>query len=158
VVKRNQAAKVGRPTAYKAEFVGQVAKLCNLGATDEDLADFFNVSIRTIASWKVEHSEFLHALKAGKEAADDRVERSLYARATGYSYDAVKIFMPAGAPKPVYAKYREHAPPDATSAIFWLKNRRRDEWRDKLDHEHTGKDGAALIPIINVNGSKFSGT
>jgi hypothetical protein len=41
----------------------------------------------------------------------------------GYSYDAVKIFMPAGAKKPIYAPYVEHMPPDPTSAIFWLKNR-----------------------------------
>jgi hypothetical protein len=51
-------------------------------------------------------------------------------RANGYSYDAVKIFMPAGAKKPVYAPYREHVPPDTTAAIFWLKNRDPAHWRD----------------------------
>lgn len=149
--KKPEPKKTGRPSAYKPEFVEQAAKLCNLGATDEDLADFFKVSIRTVAGWKVQHPEFLHSLKAAKEVADERVERSLYARATGYSHDAVKIFMPAGAKAPIYAKYREHTPPDTTAAIFWLKNRRREEWRDKLDHEHTGKDGAPLVPIINLN-------
>jgi hypothetical protein len=39
------------------------------------------------------------------------------------THDAVKIFMPAGAKKPVYAPYVEHVPPDVTAAIFWLKNR-----------------------------------
>jgi hypothetical protein len=39
-----------------------------------------------------------------------RTERSLYQRAKGYSYDAVKIFMPANRAKPVYAKYIEHVP------------------------------------------------
>jgi hypothetical protein len=47
--------------------------------------------------------------------------------------------MPAGAAEPVYAKYREKMAPDTTACIFWLKNRRKDEWRDKLDHEHSGK-------------------
>jgi L-alanine-DL-glutamate epimerase-like enolase superfamily enzyme len=51
------------------------------------------------------------------------VERSLYERANGYTYDAVKIFMPAGAKKPVYAPYVEHMPRDVTAGIFWLKNR-----------------------------------
>ena len=51
-------------------------------------------------------------------------------RANGYTYDAVKIFMPAGAKKPVYAPYREHVPPDTTAAIFWLKNRDPAHWRD----------------------------
>src|SRR5271167_3722254 len=66
--------------------------------------------------------------------------RSLYQRANGYSYDAVKIFMPAGAKKPVYAPYREHVPPDTTAAIFWLKNRDPAHWRDAWQLEHvTGK-------------------
>jgi hypothetical protein len=64
------------------------------------------------------------------------VERSLYERANGYTYDAVKIFMPAGAKKPVYAPYREHVPPDTTAAIFWLKNRDPAHWRDVQNVEH----------------------
>jgi len=62
-------------------------------------------------------------LNVGKKAADDRVTRSLYPRAVGYSYDAVKIFMPSGAKVPTYAPYVENVPPDVTAAIFWLKNR-----------------------------------
>jgi hypothetical protein len=57
-----------------------------------------------------------------------RVERSLYERANGYSYDAVKIFMPAGAKKPVYAPCVEHMPPDVTACIFWMKNRMPGRW------------------------------
>jgi hypothetical protein len=48
----------------------------------------------------------------------------------GYTYPAVKIFMPAGAKKPIYAPYEEHVPPDVTAGIFWSKNRRPDKWRD----------------------------
>ncbi|HEY1217101.1 MAG TPA: hypothetical protein VGE93_26030 [Bryobacteraceae bacterium] len=142
----------GRPSSYKPEYAEQAVKLCQLGATDAELADFFKVTTVTIWRWQSAHVEFCNALKRGKEAADERVERSLYARATGYTHEAVKIFMPAGAKKPVYAPYQEHVPPDVTAQIFWLKNRRRDEWRDKQEHEHTGKDGAALVPIINLTG------
>ena len=142
----------GRPSSYKPEFAEQAVKLCQLGATDAELADFFKVTTVTIWRWQSAHVEFCNALKRGKDAADERVERSLYARATGYTHDAVKIFMPAGAKKPVYAAYQEHVPPDVTAQIFWLKNRRRDEWRDKQEHEHTGKDGAPLVPVINLTG------
>ena len=80
------------------------------------------------------------ALKIGKAEADNRVERSLYERANGYSYETVKIFMPAGAKKPIYAPYVEHVPPDTTAAIFWLKNRDPAHWRDAWQLEHvTGK-------------------
>ena len=51
----------------------------------------------------------------------------------GYTFDAVKVFMPGGATAPVYAPYREHVTPDTTAAIFWLKNRKKDEWRDKSE-------------------------
>jgi hypothetical protein len=52
-----------------------------------------------------------------------RVKRSLYARAVGYNYEAVKIFMPANREKPVVVPYIEHVPPDVTAGIFWMKNR-----------------------------------
>ena len=66
--------------------------------------------------------------------------RSLYQRGIGYHYDAVKIFMPAGAKKPIYAPYVEHIPPDPASAMFWLKNRDSEHWRDVQQLEHsTGK-------------------
>lgn len=127
----------GRPPKYKDGFAKQASKLCALGATDEDLADFFEVSIRTIANWKARHDEFLQALKAGKSEADDRVERSLYQRAMGYSHDAVKIMQSDG--QVIRAEYREHYPPDTTACIFWLKNRRPEQWRDKteIQHNHT---------------------
>ena len=69
-------------------------------------------------------------------ACASRVERSLYERANGYNYEAVKIFMPANRAKPVYAKYIEHVPPDVTAGIFWLKNRDPQHWRDSQLLEH----------------------
>jgi hypothetical protein len=144
----------GRPSEYKAEYADQAEKLCLLGATDIEIADFFEVTARTIYRWKNTFPEFCQALKAGKEKADERVERSLYQRAIGYSHEAVKIFMPANAPAPVYAPYREQFPPDTAAAIFWLKNRRPDEWRDKTQQELTGKDGAPLPgPVVNFFGA-----
>jgi len=74
----------------------QAAKLCLLGATDADLADFFEVSVRTIERWQSQHAEFCRAVKVAKEEANDRVERSLYQKAVGFQREAVKIFMPAG--------------------------------------------------------------
>jgi hypothetical protein len=130
---------VGRPSLYRPEYAEKAKELCNNGATDAELADYFEVSITAIKSWKSVHPAFHTALKAGKDIADDRVERSLYEKATGYTFDAVKIFMPAGAQDPVYAQYREHVPPDTTAMIFWLKNRRKAEWRDKQDVEHSGE-------------------
>jgi hypothetical protein len=134
---KSQPKKTDRPSVFKAEYAEQAKKLCLLGATDVELADFFGVTDRTIYRWQTQFPAFCQALKAGKELADDRVERSLYHRATGYSVEAVKIFMPAKAEQPVYAPFREHVPPDTRAMIFWLKNRRPEQWRDKSDIDVT---------------------
>jgi hypothetical protein len=136
----------GRPTSYKPEYAEQAAKLCRLGATDAELADFFDVSTVTIWAWARRYEDFLNALKMDKEAADDRVERSLFQRACGYTFDSVKIFQFQGAE--VVVPYREHVPPDTAAAFIWLKNRRRGEWRDR--HEVTGADGAPIAHSIEV--------
>jgi hypothetical protein len=127
---------------YRNEFVGQARAMCQLGATDFDLADFFEVSWRTIKRWEGMHPDFNAALQRGKEAADDRVERSLYARATGYTFDSEKVFNNEGVITRV--PVTEHVPPDVTACIFWLKNRRSSEWRDKTDHEHNHLHALAL--------------
>lgn len=126
----------GRPSKYKPEFAGQAEKLCKLGATDAEMADFFQVTISTISLWKVKHSEFSDALKLGKEVADRRVEEALYNRALGYSHEDTDIRVVDGAI--METPMIKHYPPDTTAAIFWLKNRRPDEWRDKRDVEHSG--------------------
>jgi hypothetical protein len=146
---------VGRPTSYRPEFAEQAAKLCRLGAKDAELANFFEVDESTINRWKAAHPEFCKSLKSGKAQADAEVADRLFRRAIGYEHEAVKVFMPAGATAPVYATYTERFPPDPTSMIFWLKNRRPDLWRDAHRQEHTGKDGgpietAALSPDERV--------
>lgn len=142
----------GRPSTYSEEFAKQAEKLAALGATDMEVADFFEVDVRTIYRWKHDHPEFCQALNVGKDKADERVINSLYQKAVGYEQDAVKIFMPGGADAPVYAPYREKIAPDTTAAIFWLKNRRPAEWRDKQEVEHGGT--VALQPVINFNANK----
>jgi len=134
--------KRGRKTAYRPEFVAQAEKLAAMGATDLDLATFFEVGITTVQRWMVAHPEFRGAVMKYKAGADDRVERSLYQRAVGYSHEAVRIFMPAGAKEPVLVPYIEHVPPDANAAKAWLMNRRPKQWREKI--EVGGPDGGPI--------------
>ena len=146
-------ADVGRPTEYRDEYVEQAAKLCALGATDDEMADFFGVSTRTLYRWKLDHDDFCQAIKAAKAIADDRVERSLYQKATGYNYteqQAIKIKLEQHREEVEVVDVSRHAPADTTAAIFWLKNRRAADWRDKQEVEHSGltvtiaKDAADL--------------
>jgi hypothetical protein len=134
--------KAGRKAEYHASYAKIAEKAALTGATDEEIAELFEVNTRTLYKWKLKYPELGHALKAGKELADERVERALYQKALGYRFQAVKIFMPANADKPVYAPYVEEAAPDTSAAIFWLKNRKPEEWRDK--QEITGANGGPI--------------
>lgn len=142
----------GRPTKFTDEMIDQAKFLCERGCTDEELARFFKVKVRTLYRWKLLHPEFCQAIKTGAEPADERVERSLYNRAVGYTFDSEKIFNNSGAV--VRAKTREHVPPDVGAAIFWLKNRRKERWKDKTEQELTGANGAPLVPSVNVTLSR----
>jgi len=132
----------GRPTKYDEKYNKQAYKLCLLGATDIDLAKFFEVEERTVNNWKDDYPEFFQSIKNGKEIADAEIASKLYHRASGYSHPEDKIFMHDG--EPVIVSTTKHYPPDATSAIFWLKNRQPAKWRDTQNIEVTGPNGGPL--------------
>lgn len=127
---------MGRPTKFKTEFIKIAESMAKLGATDIEVADALGIDVRTLYRWKGENEPFCQALKAGKAEADDRIERSLFARASGYEHDEVDIRVVGG--EIVQTPIRKYYPPDTTAAIFWLKNRRSAEWRDKTEQEHSG--------------------
>lgn len=135
-------AKMGRPSSFSDRLVERLLVLASEGATDAQMAKAAGVGLRTLMTWKGRHPDFQHALKDAKDVADALVEASLYRRATGYEHPAVKFFCHEG--RVVSEKYTERYPPDTTAAIFWLKNRQPDRWRDTSRHEHTGKDGKPI--------------
>ena len=134
---------LGRRTTHKPEYNKQAYRLCLLGATDKDLAAFFQVTEQTINNWKKDHKDFFESLKDGKEIADAKVGEKLFQRATGYEHQEDKVFCNSSGEVTVVPTTKHYAP-DPTSMIFWLKNRRPDLWRDRV--EHTGADGKDLIP------------
>lgn len=136
------AKKGGRPSSYRPEYAEQALKLARLGATDAQMADFFGVSEQTLNNWKRRESTFFESLKAGKLLADAEVAHSLFQRATGYEHDDLDLRVIGG--KLRKTKIRKIYAPDTTAAIFWLKNRQPEKWRDVLKAELTGKDGGPI--------------
>jgi len=125
--------KGGQPTKYKPEYDRQVFRFALLGATDDEIADFYEVHVDTITNWKKAHPSFFASLKRGKLEADGKVTKSLYQRAKGYSHFEDKIFNNNGIP--LVVPTIKHYAPDTTACIFWLKNRQSAKWRDKRDIE-----------------------
>jgi hypothetical protein len=142
----------GRPSSFKSEYCGQALKLCRLGATDIQLADFFDVAVSTINKWKLQHPEFSESLKQGKMLADAAVASALYSRGIGCTTQATKVFMTKDG-KIVKVEYTQHYPPDTTACIFWLKNRRPDLWRDRPSEEDTTPLPTGVqLKIVSVHG------
>lgn len=146
-------AETGRPTEYKKEFAEQAKKLCEIGATDSEIADFFDVDVRTVYRWKHSFPEFCQSIKAGKEVCDERVERSLYQKAVGFRYkeqQAIKIRKDQFVEDVEIVDVEKTAPPDTPAAIFWLKNRRG--WKDKIDAAIGNPDGTPLGLMQQIRG------
>lgn len=104
------------------------------GLTDEQIANNIGISRSTLFEWRKKNQNISNALKKGKEVVDIEVENALLKRALGYTitlkeqkvdkdgciHDLVKDV---------------HIPGDVTAQIFWLKNRRKQQWRDKVEVE-----------------------
>ena len=119
--------KGGRETKYRPDYDRMAYKACQLGATDNDLADLFGVCEKTINNWKEKHPSFLQSLKTSKEDLDAKVERALYQRATGYSHPEQKVFNNGG--EPMIVDTEKHYPPDTGACVVWLANRQPKKWK-----------------------------
>ena len=103
------------------------------GLTDEQIATNIGVTTTTLYDWKKKYADFSDALKKGKETSDYEVENALFKSATGYEYEERKEVQEVvdGVMRKRVEITRKQVPPNATSAIFWLKNRKPDKWRNK---------------------------
>lgn len=141
------ARKRGRPTDYHPDLLEHVRLMARGGATQFEIARACGVTQATFTRWLVENPEFKATLRLAKAGFDDRIEHSLAQKAMGYSYESEVIKVVDGriARVPVI----EHVPPSDSAAIFWLKNRRPNEWRDKRDIELGGE-----LDVNAVNDSR----
>ncbi len=126
----------GRPRKTIDEIaLDKFVKLGEKGYTDKQLCKMMGIDNQTLANYKKEFPEFFDALKRGKAIADGQVELSLFQRAMGYSHPDVNVSNYQG--NVIITPIIKHYPPDATSMIFWLKNRQPARWRDKQEIEST---------------------
>ena len=113
------------------------------GLTDEQIASNMGITPKTLYRWKEQYCQICQSLKRGKEVVDIQVENALLKRALGYSYDEVtkervldydpSTGQVVGSHMEVTKTVRKEVQSDTTAQIFWLKNRRPEQWRDKRD-------------------------
>ncbi len=117
------ARPVGRPSPYTPQMLRRVHRFALLGATDVEMAEMLDISIPTFYAWQKVHPEFLKALQSGKALADSQVAGRMYKDALNGN---------------------------TTAQIFWLKNRRRTEWRDVQSREISGPNGGPIQAAVGT--------
>ena len=112
----------------------QVRLVAMKGASDDEIADMFNVSREVFQKWRKAYPSFNDAVMSGRTRADTEVVVSLYKRATGYDYEET---VPTKSGKCVLVK--KHAPPDVGAQQYWLNNRQPDNWRSSSTKHIAGR-------------------
>ena len=110
------------------------------GLTNEQIAINMGITRETLRVWCNNYSVISVALKKGKEVIDRQVENALLKRALGYQYtETTKEFVPELGKMVVTKEVTKEVAGDTTAQIFWLKNRKPNDWRDKRDVEMSGE-------------------
>lgn len=108
------------------------------GLTDEQIAQNIGISRSTLNEWKKRFPDIKDTIKRGKEVVDRQVENALFKSAVGYEYTEITKELTDSGMK-VTKRVTKQMAPNPTSAIFWLKNRKPDEWRDKKETQVSGE-------------------
>lgn len=112
------------------------------GLTDEQIAKNIGINRTTLYDWKKKEVNIADALKKGKEVIDFEVENALLKRALGYEYEEETYENGI-----LTKKVKKHVAPDTTAQIFWLKNRKPNTWKDKVE---TDEDREAVANASQV--------
>lgn len=130
---------MAQASAYNEKYhVDWAWSLALKGATDEEIAEAFHISVRTLHRWKKTHPELLTALEEGKDVSDAKVKRSLYQRAVGYEAKEVMQIIeqdPATGTQRVSKTQvtTKHIVPDTMACMYWLNNRSKGEFSQRQE-------------------------
>lgn len=120
--------------------------MCRAGATDEEIASEFGMSVRQLYRWYKLYPELCQAKTAGKNFADFEVEESLFKRALGYDIEETEVVATKDGKPLRVKKVKKHIPGDVRACRLWLINRQSKRWRDRRDDENpNGNLGKATI-------------
>ena len=114
------------------------------GLTDEQIANNIGIKVCTLYDWKNRFPDISDSIKRGKAPVDFEVENALLKRALGFEYEEVIteiVNLPDGTQRKHIKKVTKMVVPDPVAAIFWLKNRKPEQWKDKREQVVSTKDG-----------------
>ncbi len=130
------------------------------GLTNEQIADNLGIGKTTFYKFIKEYPELSEHLKKGKEVIDYQVENALLKRALGYEYEEKTYETEYNKEKKEYIerltkRVTKQVIPDTTAQIYWLKNRRPEKWRDRINEkqyqENDIEDLTTLAKLLGVD-------
>jgi transposase-like protein len=122
------------------------------GLTDKEIAAKIGVNKSTFYEWRNKFPDFLDSLKKGKEIIDAEVENALLKNALGYWYEETRQTLETlnGKTRTKTETVKKYAPPNVTAEIFWLKNRKPADWRDRNKEETESADKPEIKVVLNA--------
>lgn len=150
----NEAERLHGNSLYKPEYAEQAEEFCKMGATDATLAEQFEVDVATINRWKIAHPDFRESLKAGKDIADAKVASALFKSATGGHFVEEDKLVSDGEGGHEVVTLKKQLDPAVSAQIFWLKNRKAENWKDKVEVSNNIKIDKELLSFIETDGIK----
>ncbi len=121
-------ARKSKYDTHVKPYLDEIQGWAMSGLTDEQIADNLGVAASTLYEYKKKYPEFSEALKKGKDIADAQVVNALFKLATGFSYSEETTTAIGEV-----VSVQRYSKPNTTAAIFWVKNRQPDKWRDKTE-------------------------
>lgn len=138
---------MARPSKYETHVQPKLMLIeawARDGLTDADMCKNLDIGKDAFIDYKKRYPELSEVLTRGKEVIDVMVENALLKAALGYDYTEEELNKMTGDP----IELRKVAHPNTTALIFWLKNRKPKEWRDRQEIDHSGKIGVTIVDDI----------
>ena len=150
------AKKKGARSKYDlldmADRLPEVEQMARNGYTNKDICQALGIAQQTLNNWREKYPDFAEAIKKGKMIVDAEIEQKLITNEKGHLFwEETQELMPVMDEETgrminemtTVKRVLKYIKPDTTAQIFWLKNRRPNDWRDRQHLQHEGN--------INVN-------
>ena len=147
------------PSKYNPAYHDDWAwSLAIKGATNDEIAEAFGITVRTFIRWKQQFPSLAEAVSQGKDIADAKVEKSLYQRAIGYQVTdeerTIELDPRTGEQRPAKVKKTiKNIVPDTMACMYWLNNRKRTHWSQRQEVAlSAGDDTEDVVIYLPANG------
>lgn len=105
------------------------------GLDNKQMANNMGITPSTFYEWQKKFPQISDTIKGGKDAPDREVENAMYKSAIGFEYTEEMVSNTGEV-----VEVRKYSKPNTTAQIFWLKNRKPADWRDRQEIEQTNRN------------------